>query len=222
MDNVNGTSSAIDRLGISQTQASKNNKLGQDTFLKLMVAQLQNQDPRKPMESGDFLGQLAQFSTVNGIQELQNSFGLLASSLQSSQALQASTMVGRGVLVESSIATLPQKEGVAGAVDLPASVGNLSITIQNANGQVVRRLSLGQQTAGLAHFRWDGLREGGRALPPGQYKLTAEVTVEDKTVAYPVLVRAQVESVTLQAQGTPLLNIANIGPISLDKVRQVM
>jgi len=125
-------------------------------------------------------------------------------------------------LVESSVATLPQEEGVAGAVDLPASVGNLSITIQNANGQVVRRLSLGQQTAGLAHFRWDGLGEGGGALPPGQYELTAEVPVEDKTVAYPVLVRAQVESVTLKAQGAPLLNIANIGPISLDKVRQVM
>jgi flagellar basal-body rod modification protein FlgD len=219
---VNGSTSAVDSLRIGQNQASTNNKLGQDTFLKLMVAQLQNQDPKKPMESGDFLGQLAQFSTVNGIQELQSSFSLLASSLQSSQALQASTMVGRSVLVPSAVVTLPQTDGVSGAVDLPESTGNLVVHVQDAKGQVVKSLNLGQQSAGLAHFRWDGLADGGGSLPPGQYKLTVEAGGEDKTAAYPMLLKAQVESVTLQSNGSPLLNLANIGPIGLDKVRQVM
>jgi flagellar basal-body rod modification protein FlgD len=174
------------------------------------------------MESGDFLGQLAQFSTVNGIQELQSSFSLLASSLQSSQALQASTMVGRNVLVPASTVTLPQTDGVNGAVDLPESAGELVISVKDVKGQEVKRLNLGQQSAGLAHFRWDGLAEGGGALPPGQYQLSVEVGGEDKTKAYPMLLKAQVESVTLQSNGSPLLNLAKLGPIGLDKVRQVM
>ena len=219
---VNGATSAIDKLSISQRQAAKNNKLGQETFLELMVAQLQNQDPTNPMESGDFLGQLAQFGTVNGIQELQNSFSLLASSLQSNQALQASTMVGRSVLVPGSVVPLPQEGGVSGAIDLPESTSELVISVQDAYGQEVKRINLGQQSAGLAHFRWDGLAEGGGPLPPGLYKLNVEAAGEQKTAAYPVLLKAQVESVTLQRSGQPLLNLANLGSVGLDKVRQVM
>ena len=84
----------------------KDKSLGQDEFLELMMTQLQNQDPLNPAESGEFLSQIAQFGTVNGITELQQSFSTLASSLQSNQALQASTMVGRSVLVENNILQL--------------------------------------------------------------------------------------------------------------------
>ena len=83
-------------------QTVEKKSLGQEEFLELMMTQLQNQDPLNPAESGEFLSQIAQFGTVNGITELQQSFSTLASSLQSNQALQASTMVGRSVLVESN------------------------------------------------------------------------------------------------------------------------
>ena len=99
VDAVNGVDLAS--LGLTQPKAEKKNELGQDAFLELMVTQLKNQDPFKPLDSGEFLGQLAQFGTVQGLSGLQTSFDGLASSLVSNQALQAASLVGRTALVES-------------------------------------------------------------------------------------------------------------------------
>lgn len=91
---------------VENDAAAKRKELGQDEFFELIITQLQNQDSFKPMERGDFLGQIAQFSTVNGISDLQQSFATLATSLQPSQALQASTMVGREVVVPRDVVAL--------------------------------------------------------------------------------------------------------------------
>jgi flagellar basal-body rod modification protein FlgD len=104
-------------------------ELGQDDFLELMVAQLKNQDPMKPMESGEFLGQLAQFGTVNGIRSLQSSSKGLLSTLQSVQALQASNLVGRSVLVKGE-AGLWIKEGhLSGMIELPTQATTVQVMV---------------------------------------------------------------------------------------------
>ena len=103
MSNIdNNVSSALSGLGLGEAQAKKkpNDELGQSEFLELMIAQLNNQDPMKPMDNGDFISQMAQFSAVTGLTQLQESFDKLAVSLQSNQALQASSLIGQDVLVQ--------------------------------------------------------------------------------------------------------------------------
>lgn len=213
----------LENLSAPQATKSPRSGLGQDEFLELMTTQLQHQDPLNPMESGEFLSQLAQFGTVNGITELQSSFSTLANSLQSSQALQASTMVGRNVLALGNKAVLDGSGSVNGAVDLSAATGRLMLTVTDPAGQVIRNMNLGTQGAGLVHFTWDGLDNNGEALPAGNYVINSEAVVDNETVAQSTYITAKVESVTLNQDGSgPLLNLNGLGTIGMNQVREIM
>ena len=188
-----------------------------------MLTQIQNQDPLNPMESGDFLSQMAQFGTVNGVTELNKSFSTLATSLQSSQALQASTMVGNSVLVPSNRGELVAGGEVKAAIDLEQSTSNLSINILDVFGQTVRTVDLGSQAAGMTKFTWDGRDNNGQPVVPGNYTFQASSNVDNQAVAQPVYLYAKVDSVTLsKAGGEPLLNLNGIGSISISQVKEIM
>jgi flagellar basal-body rod modification protein FlgD len=198
-------------------------ELGQEEFFRLMVAQLKSQDPLKPLESNEFLGQVAQFTTVRGIQEMQSSLANLAASLGSAQALQASTLVGREVLVPASAAYLDTEGGVSGLVQLPSSTSNLTVTVRDAGGRVVRESSLGPQAAGEVEFAWDGRTPTGQRAAPGLYSVTATVESGGATLAAETLVSARVDSVTLGRGGAPMeLNLAGLGSVGLASVRQIL
>jgi len=226
MDKASGIlPSGLESFAIKQTEKSKGDAaLGQEQFLELMVAQLNNQDPMNPMESGDFLGQLAQFGTVNGITELQSSFEQLAGSLQSNQALEASTMVGRSVLVPGDSAYWGgQAGGISGAIELTEATGEVILNIQDAAGQSIKHLSLGAQSEGLVQFTWDGLDDAGVSVPSGNYRFSVEAQVNDQNVSFPTLIQGKVESVSLiPGGGEPQLNLSNIGAVNLGHVRQVL
>ncbi|WP_293000130.1 flagellar hook assembly protein FlgD [Nevskia sp.] len=208
-------------LGLTQkTTAKKADSLGQADFLKLMTTQLQNQDPLKPLESNEFLGQIAQFSTVSGIQDLQKSFTSLSTSLTSSQSLQAAGLVGHGVLYPSSTGFLDGQNGLSGGVDIPAS-GQLVVEIVDGSGQVVRRLDYGTQPAGTSYFNWDGKNTSGETLPSGNYGIRASLTQGSNAQAASTLAAGVVQSVSLGANGLSL-NLAGLGPIAFDKVRQII
>ncbi len=211
---------AVERLAES---SKRSEQLGQAEFFALMVAQLENQDPLKPMDSQAFLGQVAQFATVSGIQDLHDTFTGVASALQSSQALQASTLVGRQVLVESSEGFLPAGGGLSGAVELPQASADVRLTIIDAAGQAVRQLSLGGQSAGLAQFRWDGILANGGQAPGGTYRIAASASIGGQNAALEVLTAAKVESVTLGRGGEEMqLNLAGLGSVKADSVRQLL
>ena len=205
-----------------QTQAPSDN-LQQEQFLELMLTQLKNQDPLKPMESGEFLGQIAQFGTVSGITELQNSFSSLAASLQSSQALQASTMVGRKVLVESDVVKLDKQTELDLAVELPAPASNVQIEITDSLGQLVRQFTIGAQDEGIADFVWDGLDNNGNRALEGRFSLRANAVLGGVPEAVPTFVQAPVESVTLPRDGQPpVLNLTDLGAIELSSIKRVL
>ena len=206
----------------NQTPA-KTNELGQETFLELMVAQLENQDPLNPMESADFLGQLAQFSTVTGIGELQESFATLAGSLQSSMALQASTIVGREVLVPAQqIDTAADGEAVSGAVTLPQASGALTLEVFNEAGSLVRRVDLGAHQAGQVRFAWDGMSDAGVAAPAGKYTLEARAILGEESIALPTMISARVDSVSLVNGQNPQLNLDRLGTVGMEQVQQLL
>lgn len=213
----------LQHLAVKQTEKKASEGLGQDAFLELMLTQLQHQDPLNPMESAEFLSQVAQFGTVNGITELNDSFATLSGSLQSSQALQASTMVGNTVLVPGNYSELVTGGEISGAVELNNSTSNLMLNISDSSGQSVRQVDLGTHTAGITKFTWDGLDNNGDALPAGTYKIEAAALQGSDVVAQSILVNAKVDSVTLsKTGGEPLLNLSGIGTVSISEVREIM
>ena len=207
----------------SASSQAERSELGQEEFFDLMVAQLQNQDPLKPLESNEFMGQIAQFSSVTGIREMQSSIEQLVGSLQSSQALQASTLVGRNVLASGNTAYLADGEAVSGAVELETSVEDLVVSIFNPTGQLVRRIELGAQEPGLVNFKWEGLNESGTAAAPGNYVIGAAVQVNGQNEAASTLIASQVESVTLnQHQPGLTLNLKGMGTVNMDDIRLLL
>lgn len=221
----NGFNSLINDLSLGAPPAEdkkKNDQLGQADFLELMVTQLKNQDPFKPAENGDFIAQMAQFSSVSGLAELQQSFEKLATSMQSNQALQASSLVGRTVMAPSESASLSVGGSVTGAIDLPASSGSVMLAISDASGQLVRKIELGTQAAGEVAFHWDGLSDNGEQAAAGRYFINAEAVLEDESYVLNTLISASVESVTLGTGGSGLaLNLTDGNVVGLSSVREI-
>lgn len=217
----------LDSLGLSSaaktSAAGDTGALGQSDFLKLMTTQLQNQDPTKPMESGEFFNQIAQFSMVAGVEDLQTSFQQVADAMQSTQSLQASAMVGRSVLVPGDTVSLAAGGTVSAGVTLPASTSNLVVGVVDASGQLVRRLDLGTQSEGDVAFTWDGLDGSGIAAPAGSYHLVAQMDYDGEAVALDTLVTSKVNSVVMGKNGQGItLNLSNNEQVALADIVQVM
>jgi flagellar basal-body rod modification protein FlgD len=203
--------------------AEDKGKIGQAAFFELMVTQLQNQDPMKPMESGEFLGQIAQFSTVSGIDDLQKSFASLVSSLQSNQALQASTMVGRGVVIASdTFASSPGQPTLLSA-DLAEHASDVRVTISDASGQLVKQFSLGAQEPGRLKAAFDGLDGAGDALAAGRYAVKFDAVINGKEQALSAAVVTRVDSVSLARDGAaPTLNVDGFGSVAMSDVLEIL
>ncbi|MDH3219719.1 MAG: flagellar hook assembly protein FlgD [Gammaproteobacteria bacterium] len=220
------TNNIYTQLGLTRTvngDEKAKDELGQAEFLELMTAQLKYQDPLKPMENGDFLGQMAQFGTVSGINDLNTTFNTMSASFQSNQALQASTLVGRRVMVPSQTGYLADDAPLLGSVDLDQPASKVVISIKNGAGQLVHRQELGVQQAGLVDFQWNGQDANGNSLPGGEYQIAAEVyrgTEVNAGIMYTVV---DVESVTLGAGGQDLtLSVSGLGDIDMNQVRKIM
>ena len=210
-------------LGSTQSaSAVDNSKILQEDFLELMVAQLTTQDPFKPMESGEFLGQLAQFGTVSGIDELENSFAELANSMTANQALQASSLIDREVWLTTDRGALPGAGPMNAALDLPSAADQVRVGIYDDTGRLVRQLELGSQPGGQLEFSWDGLDAEGVRQPPGIYQLKAEATTAGVTQAAEISVIAQVAGVTFGRPGEPMnLEIDGLGTVELSKIKRI-
>jgi flagellar basal-body rod modification protein FlgD len=223
----NDGTSPLDSLKVSSKSSTNSTgssqDLGQDQFLQLMIAQLKNQNPLKPMEDGQFLGQMAQFATVSGIQGLQSTVDQLSSALQSNQALQASALVGHSVLSNGGKAILDSGGSIDGVVDLPGSTTQLKLKVTDNAGQLVRTLDLGPQASGSVHFSWDGIAESGKPAVPGTYNVTAEAIIDGDVTAVDVQTAAKVESVSLGQNGQEIVvNLTGLGSVPLSDVKQIM
>jgi len=197
-------------------------KMGQADFIELLVAQMNNQDPTKPLDPSQFMNQLAQFSTVNGIQELKTSFDSLASRLSSEQSLQAASLVGRNVLVPGGQGLLTAGGTISGVVDLPQSSSELNLRIVNAVGAEVRSLPLGGHEKGPVQFQWDGFGDDGSAVIPGQYTVIAEALIDGNLQAIEVGMETRVDSITLNQDGSgTMLNLASGESMPLSFVEQI-
>ena len=214
-------------LGVSTigTVAPKKTNLGQDEFLKLMTTQMTHQDPTKPMQNGEFLSQMAQFGTVSGIQDLQQSFKDFAASISSNQTLQAASLVGRTVSAPSEEGLLAAGGEIKGTVDLPASSSNVNLKILDpVSGDVIGTKSLGTQSVGPVSFVWDGTNDKGNLAAPGVYKVQVETTGTDgtNTVLQPDI-QSRVESVSMDSSKNSLqVKLAGLGAVNFNQIKQIL
>jgi len=203
--------------------AAKAASIDQNEFMTLMLAQLKNQDPTKPVDSTAFLGQLAQISQVQGLSQLNDSFSTLSANLTSNQALQASSLLGRNALVASDSVNLGASGAITGAVDLPQASGEVVVNVTDTSGTLVQQINLGAQSSGLVHFTWNGNGADGTRAPAGTYNINAAYQgANNQAAAASMLINSIVQSVTMGAGQTGLtLTLSGVGNVAFSSVRQI-
>jgi flagellar basal-body rod modification protein FlgD len=222
MSSVSGVSSALEQYQITPESQGANKELGKNEFLNLLVAQLNNQNPLEPQGNGEFIAQLAQFSQVEGIEKLNGSMESLLSGYQSSQALQASSLVGRKVIVPTDKSVVDTSETFKASLVLPVTSSNVYVNVYDSAGAAVNRINLGQQSAGSVSFMWDGKDSSGNLMPPGAYRFEAQATYDGETKGLYTLLPANVDSVTLGQNGSGLmLNLAGLGSVPMSQVQMI-
>lgn len=224
MITIPGSDLDLSSLALPQAAQNEANKeLGQEDFLMLMITQFENQDPFEPLDNGEFIGQMAQFSTVSGITEMNQSMQSLAESMYANQALQASTMVGRTVLADGDLGTMTEDKPLKGGVDLPFANNSAFVRVYDGAGQVVREIGLGPRNRGLATFEWDGQLADGTQAPSGTYRITAGMANGDEEIALATYVGTKVQSVTLSAGGAGAEITTEGGQrVSLSQIKAIM
>lgn len=225
MSEINNTQSVKDPLANyrpeTTNKASGSNELGKNEFMKLMIAQMENQNPLEPQDNGAFISQLAEFSSLEEMQRISSSVNNFSTQFQSSQALQASAMVGRTVLVPASESPLDANGSISGIVDLQESTSSLSIDIYNGSGELVNQFNLGQQPAGTVPFVWDGTNSKGEQMPFDNYTIKAQASRTSGAEQATTLLSANVNSVSIAQGGGISLNLYGMGAVPLAQVREI-
>jgi flagellar basal-body rod modification protein FlgD len=192
----------------------------QERFLKLLMAQMRNQDPLNPLDNTQVTSQLAQLSTVTGINKLSELMQGLTNSYAQTQSLQATNLIGRGVLTEGSSMILSQGAGLAG-FELASAADQVVIQVKDSGGNVIHATNLGAQNAGTSVFQWDGVRDDGTKAPDGVYRFEVSALANGQAVAATRLSHGTVASVSLNGSEAQL-NLLNLGAVTLAQIKQVM
>lgn len=191
----------------------------QNRFLTLLVSQLRNQDPLNPLDNAQITSQLAQLSTVSGINQLNSTLTALSASFDAKQYLQAASLVGHDVVVDGNALSLAEGKG-NGAFELAADADHVTVTVTDAAGRAVRKLDLGALTPGTATFEWDGRDDVGAAMKDGKYTLSVNATNNGKSVGATPLAVGRVGGIIPGANGGTL-QIEGVGRADLTSVREI-
>jgi flagellar basal-body rod modification protein FlgD len=192
----------------------------QDRFLKLLVTQLQNQDPLNPMDNAQITTQMAQLSTVSGIEQLNTTL----SNLSQTQASQAASLIGHSVVAPGSFINLVSSNGVTGGVggvELPQNADNVTVTILDSANQPIKTIQLGKQTAGDNLFTWDGTTDAGTAAAAGPYTFSVAATSGGTAITPVSLAAGAVNSILMTSTG-PQLSVSGLGNLNMSDVKEIL
>ncbi|MBL4942763.1 MAG: flagellar hook assembly protein FlgD [Colwellia sp.] len=225
MENVNSTST-LDTLRWKKedykTAEADRGMLTQTDFFALLTKQLANQDPTKPVDNNEMISQMTAFSTTDGVAKLNDQFTSFASSMTSNQALQASSLVGRSVLVNESVFGLYDDEQVKGKIVTEKPASNVNIYVVNAAGETVQSIAIGSVGVGGGNFTWDGNMSDGSKAPPGAYRFKIAGLVDGEASEIQAMTFRKVDSVTIAGNGgNVLLNLNGGGSMPLNEVVEV-
>ena len=195
--------------------------MDQSDFLKLMTAQLKNQDPFAPVDNTQMVAQMAQFSSLAGISEMNTTLKAMSEKLGSTTTADAVSYIGKTVLTPGGVAYGRTSGGLSGAVELDADATNAVVTIANSNGEVLKTIDLGAQSAGTVDFDWDGTTTGGQDAGTGPFNVSVLARNGTTGVAARTLVWAPVAAVSVPSTGPAQLTLPGLGQIPVTAVRKV-
>jgi flagellar basal-body rod modification protein FlgD len=202
-----------------EKEIARTSTLGQEDFLKLLMTQLQNQDPMEPMDNGEFMGQMAQFSTVQGVTEMGESIDGLVSIYQGQQMSANASMIGKKALVNGNWAQLEGGK-LAGAIDLTTAANDLRVDVKSESGELMASIGLGSKMAGTQEFSWDGIKQDGTTAPEGNYYLSASAVRDGQSTVPAMQVYGTVNSVQMKG-GEVTLNVSGQGNVSFNNVKRI-
>jgi flagellar basal-body rod modification protein FlgD len=191
----------------------------QDRFLKLLVTQMKNQDPLNPMDNAQVTTQMAQISTVGGIDKLNSAFTGLSSSLLSAQSIQSSAIIGRDVYASGSSMYLDNGKAT-GAFELKQDADRVFVTIADGTGALIRTLDLGSAKTGMSAFEWDGKTDAGTSARSGGYVFEITAVRGNSTIAAEPMMAGRVDGVSL-TNGVKL-NLQGGGEIGMADVKRIL
>ncbi len=207
---------------------AKKAELNQEDFLTLMISQLKNQDPFKPMDPAQYVGQLAQFSSVSGLASMNKNITALSESLRGNQVLDGAALIGRTVIAAgNTVYRYAPTEGAdamptQGTIDVPSGASSVQLVVRDSAGTLVKSQALETQS-GVSGFRWDGTTNAGSLAAPGAYRIEVIARVGDENVSLNTSVAAQVSSVALDpATGALTLDTDSLGEIAMSDVERVL
>lgn len=209
----------------SSSSSSSSTISTQDQFLKLLIAQLQAQDPLNPMDNSEFTTQIAQISTVQGINTLNTTVSSVLDQLDTASQLNATTLIGHTVLVAGDQIQLSYGNDnsavAAGGINLDSAASNVVVTVNDANGNVVDTIDLGSLDAGTHTFSWDGQSSSGSTMTAGTYSFSISATNNGTKVTNTALNFGRVDAVRRNSDGSVKLDLGSLGLFSQDSIVQV-
>lgn len=223
MSTINTQTQAVDPALLTTMNGARATKSAtqeaQDKFMTLLVTQMKNQDPLNPLDNAQITSQLAQLSTVTGIDKLNETMTAMSGNFRSSQNLQAASMIGHGVVVPGNNVELKDGKSVLG-FDLPQNADKIQVKIRDQGGALVKTLDFTNMTSGFNSVSWDGKNEAGTVAANGNYSFEVTADSGEKKLDVAPLSFGLVSSVSFGTQGT-MLSILNTGEVAMSEVRQI-
>ena len=207
--------------GLTQPSASSNNaipvnmQINQSDFLRLITAQLKDQNPLSPADPTQFVTQLEGMSEVSSMQGMQNS-------LSASQIMNGTTLLGHAVLAPGATATLAAGGSIGGAVTAPPGASQLTVSITDSSGNPVTSFQLSPNASGLTPFSWNGTTSAGTAAPAGQYTIAVSASVNGSSQQVQPLVVSKVSTVTIDPTSQQVDVNTDSGSVPLSSIVAVM
>jgi flagellar basal-body rod modification protein FlgD len=220
MTTITGTAGTNAATAANTALKGTKTTLDQGDFLKLMTAQMKNQDPFNPVDNTQMVAQMAQFSSLAGITEMSTTLKAISDKLGATTTADAVSYIGKTVLTPGTTAYARTSGGVAGAIELGGAASDVGVTITDANGMVLKNLSLGKQAGGTVNYDWNGRTDTGEEAGAGPFTVSVAASSEGKFVSATNLVWAPVQSVST-ATGQTVLTAPGLGEIPVSAVRQI-
>ncbi|VVC77097.1 Basal-body rod modification protein FlgD [Aquicella siphonis] len=222
-DSLSSDGMGYDLNGMKSEAQGGKKELSKDDFMTIFLTQMRMQSPLKPYDSAQMLQQMSMLTSLTATEELQKTIQSLGMSISKSQVMSASQLIGKKVQIPSGVSPLVTGEGLSGSVILPGEVSDVTITIKDKDGKVVKTINKGSSGSGVLDFDWDGKDADGNDLKPDFYKISAIATMDGKKIDVPTAGTFKVGSVAMNpTNGAVILNVDGLGGVDMGEIIKIL